>query len=81
MRSDVQRAFGYPKFWQKNNSRLQQFLDEILPTAARLEVSHLAVSIRAPRLLAGQSEHQPNGAGISGLFAREWGDSALLLSG
>ena len=41
MRQDIQKAFGYPKFWQKQNSRLQQFLDEILPTAARLEVSHL----------------------------------------
>lgn len=48
MRSDVQRAFGYPKFWQKNNSRLQQFLDEILPTAAGLR-SLILMFQSAPR--------------------------------
>jgi RNA polymerase sigma factor (sigma-70 family) len=41
MRDDITRAFGYPKFWQKNKKRLQGFLDEILPVAARLEVERI----------------------------------------
>ncbi len=41
MRDDITRAFGYPKFWSKNKTRLQNFLDELLPVAARLEVDRL----------------------------------------
>lgn len=38
IRDDITRAFGYPAFWSKNKKRLQNFLDELLPVAARLEV-------------------------------------------
>lgn len=41
MRDDITKSFGYPKFWDKNKKRLQSFLDEILPVAARLEVAEL----------------------------------------
>lgn len=41
IRDDVTRAFGYPAFWSKNKKRLQNFLDELLPVAARLEVDRL----------------------------------------
>jgi RNA polymerase sigma factor (sigma-70 family) len=41
IRDDITRAFGYPAFWSKNKKRLQNFLDELLPVAARLEVDRL----------------------------------------
>jgi len=41
IRDDATRAFGYPAFWSKNRKRLQNFLDELLPVAARLEVDRL----------------------------------------
>lgn len=37
----VQKSFGYPKFWAKNRRRLDAFVNELLPVAARLEVSAL----------------------------------------
>jgi RNA polymerase sigma factor (sigma-70 family) len=41
IRDDITRAFGYPAFWNKNKKRLQNFLDELLPVAARLEVDRI----------------------------------------
>lgn len=41
MRDDITRAFGYPKFWRKHKKRLDAFLDEFLPVAARLEVERI----------------------------------------
>jgi len=35
----VQKSFGYPKFWAKNRKRLDSFVNELLPAAARLEVA------------------------------------------
>ncbi len=35
----VQKNFGNPKFWAKNRRRLDSFVNELLPTAARLEVA------------------------------------------
>jgi len=39
IKQDIIKGFGYPQFWSKNKTRLTNFLDEILPTAARLEVA------------------------------------------